>query len=355
LKDFYKILNVKESASQDEIKKAYRKLALKFHPDKNPGDKKSEERFKEISEAYDTLSDSAKKEKYDNKKNFQDPFKDFNFNFDFDSHYNFDSYGNPNYRKGKADTSGFIKGGDIKGTIELSIEDIFNGYGKKNIKIKRLNQCDKCHGLGAADGRFVICSSCSGTGYNRVKDIFSVGYNAMNSLEKCKVCKGTGKVPRHPCTNCSGTGSVEGYITIPITIPKGFTKDYILKKKEGNYIKNGVRGDFYLYIRYKPHKYFERKGSDIYYKLNIGLLDSVLGSKVRVPTLHGDVNINIARGIENGKVLRLAGKGLPILNLDAYGDQYVIIEIKTPNNITKEEKEILLQLKGDKWLTGKLN
>lgn len=363
-KDYYKILNVKDTASQDEIKKAYRKLALIHHPDKNPGNSESEEKFKEISEAYSILSDPTSKKKYDDQRSYQNnPFGQSytSGNFSYNDYFN-DIFANKygdfinsrnNFRSSGKEDSTFDKGYDIKGKIDMTIENIFNGYGKKTIRITRLNECSKCSGTGSMDGKFAFCPVCSGTGYNRKLGFLS--YSGLNSLEKCERCSGSGKIPVSPCKKCSGLGAVEGYSSIDIEIQKGFISEYMLIKREGNYGKKNVRGDFYLYINYLPHPFFERKENDIYFKLKIGILDTLLGSKIRVPTLHGDVNIKIEKGTQSGKVFRLAGKGLPIMNTNYFGDQYITVELEIPDNLTDDEKNLITKLNGDKWLKGTLN
>jgi len=344
-KDYYKVLSVSESANQTEIKKAYRALALKYHPDKNPS---GSDRFKEISAAYDVLSNPAKKRAYDAERRLQQAFGKQRGFSNLDDLYDYDTF----IQKQRKQSQKFSKGDDLKGTIKISLKDLLNGYSTK-VKINRSNQCIKCNGLGTCDGRYIMCSKCNGSGYNRDTNLFSMGLNGFNSLKKCTICNGTGKIPAKPCSHCSGFGTVESYSIIPIHVIKGFDKKYFIIKNEGNYIRNGVRGDLYIYVNYIEDYLYERSGADIYHVLEIGLLDSLFGSKIKIPTLHGDVNINLSNGY-NEKLLRLSGKGLPLPNSNLFGDQYITIKIDIPKNITKKEKEILLTLKGKKWLKGQV-
>lgn len=335
-KDYYKLLNLDKNCSQDDIKKSYRNLAKLYHPDVTKGDKVLEEKFKDINEANEVLSDADKRKTYDNSGN-QNSF----FNIDFNDFYNYEEYFKQKTRREP------LKGRNLKGTIVLTYQDIINGYNTK-IKLKRDNICETCNGNGSLDKNVKKekCAYCNGSGYIK---------RPFYGKDDCMACNKTGYIIKNACTTCHSTGSVLSESLIDIKIAKGIIDPVVIIKEEGGYIKDGKRGDLHLHINYNLDSNFERKGTDIYYNLNIGLIDSLFGNKMIVPTLYGNINITLNKGIENGKILRITGKGLPIYKTNIFGDQYIKINIVIPKEITEEEENVLKQLTDKKWVFGLTN
>lgn len=366
-KDYYKILGVSRNASKEEIKKAYRRLAHKYHPDKG-GD---EQKFKEINEAYSVLSDDKKRAQYDQfgttfdkfgfsedyssgrewtgftsfediLRNFQG-FKDKKTEWDFgdifgDLFENFFGQRKTGYRYKKR------KAPDIIIDLELTLEEIFKGL-KKEVKIRKTIKCPECKGTGRTkDSRMKKCPFCGGTGeLHQTQRTF---FGSFSRIVVCPECQGEGEIPERPCKKCRGTGRIKGLETISINIPSGVDDGQIIKiEGQGEEGKKGeLPGDLYIRIHLKKHKYFTKKGDDIYYKLPITFSQAVLGDKVEVPTLEGKVKLKIPAGIESGKLIRIKGKGMFKPN-GQRGDQYVKVEIITPKKVSKRAKELLEKLK----------
>ncbi len=364
-RDYYEVLGVSRDASKDEIKKAYRKLAMKYHPDKNPGDKEAEEKFKEAAEAYSVLSDDEKRKKYDqfghagmngSGSGFQG-FDDIN---DIFSHFAdifgggrsgggggsiFDDIfggGSGGYSRSSARTG--TPGSDIKITLKLTLEEIAKGTTKK-VKIKRYKRCSACNGTGAKNGTaFQTCSVCNGTG--EVRQVSKSIFGQFVNIQPCQNCGGTGKVITEPCNVCHGDGRVRVEEVISIKVPAGVTDgNYMTLRGQGNAGRNGGEpGDIIVVFKELPHEYFTRKGDDIIYDLTISFPEAVLGTTVEIPTLTGRAKLKIEPGIQPGKLLKMRNKGIQHLNRRGSGDQLVKINIHVPKKVTPREKELLMEL-----------
>ncbi len=348
-KDYYAVLGVSRNADADTIKKAYRKLAMEYHPDKNPGDKASEEKFKEIAEAYSILSDAQKRRQYDqfgsegmrggggggfDPRGFGDPFDIFRevFGGGFGDIFGMGGGGG---RRAAAQ-----RGTDLQVRLKLDMEEIGRGASKK-IKIKKLVRCEKCGGSGAKSGTsMTTCPQCQGRG----EVAYRQGFFSISRT--CGRCMGEGKIVEHPCSSCDGEGRVRGESTLDVEIPAGVAEgQYLTIRNEGNIgLRGGPSGDVLVIIEEKPHPHFQRHGNDILYDLNISFPQLILGDEVEVPTLEGKARITIAPGTQSGKILRMRGKGIPNLNGGGAGDQLIRITAYTPTKLGEAEKNLIRQL-----------
>lgn len=353
-RDYYEILGVSKDASQDEIKKAYRKLAVKYHPDKNPDDKEAEEKFKELSQAYEALSDPEKRQRYDRfgpdafsgagarsgAGGFHDPFDIFSqvFNGGGGSIFEelFGSGGHSSKRH-----NGPVEGSDLRYDLEINFEDAVYGL-KKEINIPRMETCATCKGHGTAPGsKKERCKHCGGAGQ------VSMSQGFFQVRQPCPVCKGEGSIISNPCKSCSGTGRVRNTKKLKISIPPGVDTGSRLRvsnEGEGG-VRGGNPGDLYVFIHVKPHEIFKREGSDIICRLPIDFPTAALGGEVEVPTVTGKTKIKIPAGSQNGKILRMKGKGMPSLRGSGRGDQLVSLVIEVPERLSKEQKELLKKYK----------
>lgn len=321
-KDYYDVLGVNRNSSAEEIKKAYRKIALKYHPDKN-SDADAEEKFKEAAEANDVLSNSEKKQKYD-----QFGHDGLNPNF----HGGFNGF-HDQFRQMRR------KGTALKIKVKLTFEEIFTGVDKK-IKINKNVFCTVCNGTGSKDGKYKTCGTCNGTG--QVVETIRTPMGIMQTISTCPSCWGEGKSIESKCDTCHGSGVVKADETIPISIPAGVMNGMqFAMTGKGNDIKDGISGDLIVQIEEIPHKYFTREEQYIVYKHDISFSDAALGTTIEIPTINGRTQIKIDSGTQSGKILRLKGKGFPILNTNQKGDMLVNINVYTPKKLTKEEKEML--------------
>ena len=346
-------MGVAKNATKDEIKKAYRKLAIKYHPDKNPGDKEAEEKFKEAAEAYDVLSDDTKRQRYDQFGHAGvggaagGGFSDVN---DIFTHFG-DIFGD--LFGGGASFGGFgggsrgravRKGSNLRVRVKLNLSEIVSGTEKK-IKIKKKVTCTACNGSGAATSNDVqSCPDCKGSGYviRMVNGIFG----RMQQQSPCPRCGGEGKIITHKCPHCSGEGVVDAEETVTVQIPAGVADGMQLNVPgKGNAPRHGgVNGDLYVLISEEEHPQLERDGNDLIYTLDISFPDAVLGVNVEIPTVEGNVKIHIDEGTQSGKILRLRGKGVPDVNGYGRGDLLVNVQVYVPKNVTKEEKKLLEKL-----------
>jgi molecular chaperone DnaJ len=342
-RDYYEVLGVPRDASPDVLKKAYRALAMRDHPDRNPGDHAAEERFKEASEAYSILSDAEKRRAYDRfghagvgagaPGGFQD-FGDLgNFTDLFDDLFG-DLFGG---RRGGRRRGRGQRGADLRYNLEIELSDVLEGL-EPTIKIPKMRPCETCTGSGARPGTSAeTCSSCRGSG----QVVLQQGFFRVS--RPCDACGGAGEVVRQRCTDCRGQGRVEGQQTLSVRIPAGVDEGTRLRLTgEGEAgIAGGPNGDLYVVIAIKPHPLFEREGPDLHCQVPITMVQAALGAEIDVPTLEGKVKVTISDGTQSGKIVRLRGKGVPTLRSAARGDQLLHLFVETPTRLTKSQREIL--------------
>ncbi len=353
-RDYYEVLEVSKSAGKDEIKKAYRKQALKYHPDKNPGDPQSEEKFKEAAEAYEVLSNDEKRQRYDayghaglggqagggygGFNNMEDIFSAFGdiFGGGFGGFSGFSGGGRSSRRVNK--------GSNLRIRLKLNLQDIAHGI-EKNIKVKKYINCNDCSGTGAQSGSdYKTCTACNGQG--NVTRITNTILGQMQSTSVCQACGGEGKTIVNKCTSCFGEGIIKGEEQVKINIPPGVMEGMQLSVAgKGNAARRGgVNGDLLVYIEEEEHQELIREDKDLIYQLLLSFPDAVLGTNVEVPTVDGKVKVKIDPGTQPGKVLRLRGKGLPSVNSYGVGDLLVNINVFIPKNLSKEEKKSMEKL-----------
>ena len=356
-RDYYEILGVAKNADAAAIKKAYRKTALQFHPDKNPGDKAAEEKFKEAAEAYEVLSDDDKRARYDrfghagvsgnggfggggmSMDDIMDQFSDIFGGSPFDTF--FGGSGGGRSRRG-----GGTRGSNLRIKVSLSLEEIANGTTKK-IKVKKQIKCGTCHGSGAKDsGSISTCGTCNGSGY--VRQVRSTFLGQMQTTSACPTCKGGGQVITSKCSTCRGEGRTYDDKTIEIEIPAGVEEGMQLSMRgHGNTgQRGGPAGDLLINIEEKPHEFLKRDGANVIYDLYLNFADAALGTSVEVPTIGGIVKIKIPAGTQGGKIFRLKEKGLPVVQSYQKGDQLIHVSVWTPKKLTADEKSMLEKLKG---------
>ena len=347
-KDYYEILGVAKNASDDEIKKAYRKLAMQYHPDRNPEDKESEEKFKEIAEAYAVLGDSDKRQRYDRygEAGMSDDF--FSNDDDIFSNLNdiFDDFFGFRRRAGEGNyyQTYTQKGTNLRIRIKLTLEEISTGVEKK-VTLNKKVVCHVCEGIGAkSEASIITCPTCHGTG--RVTQVTNTLFGRVQSTNVCPNCNGKGKIVKEKCEHCGGTGQEDSKEVVTIKIPPGALQDMqITLKGQGNKILYGVPGDLIVLIEEEEHPLFKRDGLNIFYEHYISYPDAVLGTEIEIPVLNGKATIKIPPGTQPGKLFRLRNKGLPDINSSQRGDFIVSINIHVPDKITKEEKTLLEEMK----------
>lgn len=347
-KDYYKILGVNKDSSQDEIKKSFRKLSLKFHPDRNPNDKKAEEKFKEIAEAYEVLSDPKKKEEYDN------PQSNFNFGtsggpdfggMDMDDILRHFGFGGMDFDfGGKNRTDRQVKGSSIRIPLKITLEEAYSGVTKK-VKYKRFVPCDHCNGSGKTEKtKEKVCRTCGGTGF-----VFSQN-GFMSMQQTCPTCGGRGKQIENPCPHCQGHGVVQKVSDeTEIKLGKGLLNGMsVILSGKGNYPPHGkgTVGDLIITIQIIPNDKFVIDGNDLYFPIELNVIDAILGCEINVSTVDGkQLTAKIPNGITDGHKLRFKGYGIPKYNTNGFGDMIGIVKLKMPQNITNEERDILNKLK----------
>jgi molecular chaperone DnaJ len=346
-RDYYETLGVNRNASDDELKKAYRKLAMQYHPDKNPGDKKSEEKFKEISHAYDILSDAQKKAAYDR-------FGHAAFNggagggyaggdasgFDFGAGFADifeDLFGNLSGRRGQ-NPSGQTRGSDLRYNLQVSLEEAYKGK-QETIHVTTSTSCEACHGSGGEKGtKPVTCPTCHGSGRIRA----SQGFFTIERT--CHTCQGLGKIIKDPCRICAGTGRVRKEKTLAVNIPAGVEEGTRIRLAgEGEVgLRGGTPGDLYLFVSVKPHPFFKRDGADLHAIVPIRMTTATLGGSIEVPTIDGGkVKVTIPEGTQSGHQFRLRGKGMTVLRSSAHGDMYIHTKVETPVKLNRKQRELL--------------
>ena len=354
-RDYYEILGVNKTASADEIKKAYRKVAMQFHPDRNPGDKSAEDKFKEAAEAYEVLSDADKKAQYDRYghagvssngrgfsgggMNMEDIFSQFGDVFGEDLFGSF--FGGGGGGRGRTSRARGVRGSNLRVKIKLTYEEIAKGV-TKNIKVKKHVVCNTCSGSGAKDkGSVQNCATCGGSG--QVRRVTNTFIGQMQTVTTCPTCNGEGTTITVKCTACKGEGRVYGEDAISIDIPAGVQEGMQLNlSAKGNAgERGGAPGDLIILIEEEPHKELQRDGMNVAYDLHISFTDAVFGTQLEVPTIDGRAKIKIPAGTQSGKIFRLKGKGFPAVNSYQKGDQLIHVNIWTPQNVSAEEKTML--------------
>ena len=354
-RDYYEVLGVERNANADEIKKAYRKAAIKYHPDKNPGDKEAEEKFKEAAEAYDVLSNQDKRARYDQFGHAGmsgaagGGFGGGGFGGGFSMEDIFSQFGDifGGHFGGFSSRGGgrrVNRGSDIRVKVKLTLSEIANGTTKK-LKISKTIACDKCGGSGAKDSSsYSTCSTCNGTGVvTRVENTF---FGRMQTQGVCPTCGGEGKTITAKCDKCSGEGVVRGDEVVEIKIPAGVGEGMaVTVQGKGNAARRGgVNGDLLVMIDEERHPELVRDGNDLIHNLNLTVTTCILGGEVEVPTIDGKAKIKIAAGTHAGKVLRLRGKGLPDVNGYGRGDILIVVDITIPSSLTSEERKLVEKL-----------
>jgi molecular chaperone DnaJ len=377
-RDYYEVLGVGRSADKDEIKKAYRKLALKYHPDKNPDNKEAEEHFKEVNEAYEVLSNDDKRRRFDQfghagvgssaasgggagagaygagYGDFSDIFSAFNDMFSGGggrrgggSPFGFeDAFGGG--RRGRA--SAGIQGADLKIRLKLTLEEIAKGV-EKTLKIKKQVACKECNGSGSKTGKTETCQTCHGTG--EVRQASKTMFGQFVNIAACPTCGGEGHVVKDRCTSCYGEGIKQGEVTVKVTVPAGVQDgNYLTLRGQGNAgPRGGASGDLIVIIEEKAHELFKRNGDDVIYDLAVGYPDMVLGTKIDVPTLDGTLKLTIPSATQPNTMLRIAGKGIGHLKGGGAGDQYVRVNVYVPKDLSGKEKEQLKELRKSPGIT----
>lgn len=363
-RDYYEVLGVGKDASEDEIKKAYRKIAIKYHPDRNPGNKEAEEKFKEAAEAYDVLHDPQKRQQYD-QFGFNGPagggFGGFNAgSMNMDDIFSMfgDIFG------GRAGFGGFgggqrrpqqYRGSDLRLKVRLSLNDVANGVTKK-FKVRKDVVCSHCHGSGAESGSAAeTCPTCHGSGV--VMHTTQSFFGMVQTQGVCPTCDGEGKVIKNKCHNCGGSGIVKGEEVVEINIPAGVAEGMVVNiPGKGNAGKhNGINGDIQVYIEEEPNDTFVRDGNNLIYNLLLDFPTAALGGEVEIPTIEGTkLKVKIENGTQPGKTLRLKGKGLPAVQGygRGIGDLVVNISVYVPKTLSKDEKEALLKLRNSDNFKG---
>ena len=354
-RDYYEVLGVSKGASDDEIKKAYRKLAKKYHPDMNPGDKEAEAKFKEVNEAYSILSDSEKRARYDQFGHAGvDPnygaggpgggFGGFDMG-DIDLGDIFGSFFGGGFGGFGGSSSGRRngpqKGESLRASLTITFEEAAFGC-EKAVTVERYETCDTCHGNGCAPGTSPeVCPDCHGTGTVQVRRQTPMGVFATSS--PCPKCGGKGRIIHQPCKDCRGSGMVRKKKTIQASIPAGIDNGQTISiRGQGNAGKNGgPAGDLLITITVRPHELFRREGTSVLCEAPITFTQAVLGAELEIPTIDGKVKYTLPEGTQSGTTFRLKGKGIPSINGRGRGDQYVTVYIETPKNLNKEQKEAL--------------
>ena len=354
-RDYYEVLGVPRTASEDDLKKAYRKVALMYHPDRNPGDDTAEQKFKEASEAYSVLSDKVKRAQYDQFGHvpegmgagaagssgfggFGDIFGDIFSDF-------FGAGSRTRTRQGE-------RGSDLQYNLEISFEQAAFGHSTE-INIPRMEECDRCGGTGARSSKDIdVCPICQGSGQQRIQQ----GFFSVSTT--CNRCRGMGRIVHAPCDKCQGQGRIRQYRKLKVTIPQGIDSGSRLKLNgEGEAGRNGgPRGDLYIGVAVRPHPFFLREEYDVHCEVPISIVQAALGAEIVVPTLDGKVELKIPPGTQSGRHFRLRGKGVPHIRGSGRGDQYVAAVVETPTNLTSRQRELLKEFsKEDKKATADKN
>ena len=366
-RDYYEVLGVSKDASDGELKKAYRKLAMKYHPDRNKGDDSAEKKFKEASEAYEVLRDSEKRQRYDQfghsgmngggfggaqdfgNADFEDIFSRFSDIFGGDIFGGGDPFGGGKRSRGRSRrrTSRGQPGADMKLSVSLTLEEIAKGT-EKTLKVKKYRKCGECNGTGAeTESDFETCGTCNGIG--EVRQVSKTMFGQFVNVQPCPNCHGEGRIIRNKCSKCRGEGRIKGEEKVKMNIPSGVSNgNYITLRRQGNAgVRGGEPGDLIVLIEEKEHKDFTREGNDIYYDLLLSIPDAVLGTQVEVPTLKGKAKVKVEPGTQPGKLLRMKERGIKGLNNAGTGDQFIKVKMYVPKDLSDKERTHIEALRGN--------
>ena len=357
-RDYYEVLGVSKTASDDEIKRAYRKLAKQYHPDMNPGNKEAEAKFKEVNEAYEVLSDSDKKGRYDQfgfagvdpnygvgqggYGGYAGGFGGFGMDDIFSSIFGGGGFGG--FGGGAQARNAPRRGEDLERTIQITFEEAAFGC-SKDVTVARVEKCDSCGGSGAAKGSTVeTCATCKGTGQVRTTRRTALGMISTTGV--CQACGGKGKTIKQPCTACKGAGQTRRSRTISVKIPAGIDDDQtVVLRGQGNQGANGgPAGDLLVTVRVAKHEFFTRNGSNLHCTIPVSFTQAALGDEIEVPSLEGTFKYSIPEGVQSGAVFRIKNRGIAIVNTKNRGDYLLTIEVETPKNLSSKQKELLREL-----------
>lgn len=370
-RDYYEVLGVDKSAGEADLKKAYRKLAMKYHPDRNKGNDEAEKKFKEASEAYEVLRDPQKRQKYDQfghagmknggfggasdfgNSDFEDIFSRFSDIFGSDI-FGGDAFGGGGGRSQSRRRRGTGRpGADMKLRVSLTLEEIAEGT-EKTLKVKKQMKCDACSGTGAeTDSDFETCGTCNGVG--EVRQVSRTMFGQFVNVQACPTCGGEGRIIKNKCSTCNGEGRKRGEDRIKVNIPSGVSNgNYITLRRQGNAgVRGGQPGDLIVLIEEEEHKHFERDGNNIYYDLLLSIPDALLGTEVEVPTLKGKAKVKIEPGTQPGKLLRMKERGIKGLNNSGMGDQIIRVNLYVPRDLTDAEREKIEAIRGNEHFDPK--
>lgn len=369
-RDYYEILGVTKTSTADEIKSAYRKLAMKYHPDRNPDDKEAEAKFKEATEAYEVLSDDGKRKRYDQfghqgVRAGQDFHQNININDIFSQFGDifggggggtiFDEFFGGGQRRGGQRRSVGQPGSDLKIRLKLTLEEIAIGV-EKTLKIKRQRPCETCNGSGAKSGSgYTTCTTCQGQG--EIRQVSRSMFGQFVNISACNNCGGSGQIIKDQCLTCSGEGRIHGETTLKVNVPAGVSSgNYIPIRGKGNAGRRGGEpGDVIVVIEEEDHQFFHRDGDDIVYDLTISFPDAVLGGEIDIPTLTGTAALKIEAGTQPGTVLKMRDKGIPHLNSYGKGDQLIRINVYVPTKLSGKEKDLMKELATSENISPKKN
>lgn len=363
--DYYEILGVERNASEDDIKKAYRKLAMKYHPDKNPGDKSAEEKFREATEAYEILKDPQRRSQYDQFGHaafenagagggfgggfsgfggfdISDALRAFMQDFGGDTMFS-DLFGFGGGGRSRRGGSAASRGSDLQIRLPLTLEEIAKGV-QKTLKIRRKDRCPACGGSGSKEGKKSTCSACNGTG--RIRRVTSSFFGRMIQESACPTCEGEGYTISDPCPACGGSGLDATESTVTVDIPAGVSEgNYMTIPEKGDAGRGGgPAGDLIVHIEEKAHQFFQRHGIDLLCETDITFSQAALGASKEVDTIDGKVSLKIPAGTQSEKIFRLKGKGLPALRAREHGDQLIRVHVRTPEKLNRSAKELFERL-----------
>lgn len=360
-RDYYEVLGVDRNATEDEIKKAYRQTAKKYHPDLHPGDKQAEEKFKEANEAYEVLSDAEKKARYDQ---FGHAGVDPNYGagqggygagfggMDFDLGDIFSSFFGGGFGGGRSNPNAPQRGSDTQASVTISFEEAAKGC-KRTVETMKIDVCDECHGSGCAAGTSAkTCPDCHGSGHVTAQQ--RTPFGVIQTQKTCSRCNGRGTVIDNPCKKCHGAGRVRKPSSIEISIPAGIDDRQVINARgQGNKgVNGGPAGDLRVIVNVRPHPIFEREGYNVWVEVHISYPEAVLGCELEVPTLDGKVKYNVPAGTQSGDVFKLRNKGIQTLNNRGRGDELVRVIVDIPKKVTEKQKQLILELSKELGTNG---